>query len=484
MSMQQKISHALPIILVCVAMGIGLFFALYRLTEAPGIWYDEGFYTQVAMNLAERGVQGLQIAPQQFISAKDVTVGYPLLAPVALSYTLFGVGVLQGRGVMVIFILALLLVAYAYSTLLFGSRIAVWSLLLLATFPEVYGNGKSVLGEVPGMLYLMCALCSVVWLERSAYTKLFPYLTLGLATGLAVATKPIFILLPVALAITYIIRFRSITLYWSGVLWGAFVFSLAVGLWIYVQFGTGDSFISIVQYYINPYDVHAGITLMTNVKLFFTQAVPLYVLGMFTLWGLSMYIRRQRESISTAEIVAVVFFLCIVVAFLRLPGWYRYLFPATLLAMLFLPFAMTTVFNALSVRMRILTKATWLPYLALALLCLAQLYMLIGHSYVAQYYGGNRTSALTAYLAGLPQGASYFIYNSPEVVVLLPNRNYYQFISPHPNQHIGEEELGVLARGGTDFVILSTGAYHTNTALFKAYTEKGVVNRFTFLQKI
>lgn len=484
MLMMQKMLNIVPIILVGVAASITVFFAVYRLEEAPGIWYDEGFYTQVAMNLAREGFEGLQVAPGEFVSAKDVTVGYPLIAPVAFSYDVFGIGVLKGRAVMVIFIIAFMIVAYIFVYLLYGPWFAAWSLLLLATFPELYGNGKSVLGEVPGMFYLILALCSLVWLERSAYKKILPYALLGLMCGLAVATKPIFILFPVALAIAFLVRFSSIRLRTTGIVWGTMLFLSAIGVWLHLQFGAGDSFISILNYYVNPYDVNAGTSVVRNIKLFVTEAVPIYVLGMLILWGFSMYLRKQKNEITAAEITAFVFCLSVIIAFLRLPGWYRYLFPATLLAMFFLPRASVDVYAALSARLRVLMKITWLPYLALSLLCSAQLYALANHSYVARYYAGNRTHALSAYLATLPEGASYFIYNSPEVAILLPSKKYYQFISPHPNQHIGEEVLPVLTRGGTDFVILTTEAYHTNKDLFKAYTEKGIINRFTFLEKI
>lgn len=480
----QKALNGLPIVLVGIAVVIGVSFAFYRLSEAPGIWYDEGFYTQVAMNFAERGAEGLQVAPGEFISAKDVTVGYPLLAPVALSYKLFGVGVLSGRVVMALFIIAFLAAAYAFARMLYGPRLAAWSVLLLATFPQLYGNGKSVLGEVPGMLFVLLALCSVFYLERSAYKKIFPYIALGLTTGLAVATKPIFILLPVALVITFIIRRRHITVHLVGVAWGAAAFLAIVGVWIYLQFGTGDSLSFVLNYYLNPYDVSIGTTLVQNLRLFVTEAVPTYVAGLFALWGLSIGIRKRAgQFVPTAEIAALVFGLCVIAAFLRLPGWYRYFFPAALIAMLPLPYAAVSIFAALSARLRLLGKIAWLPYAALALLCLVQLYALIGHSYVAQYYGGHRTRDLTAYIATLPKDASYFIYNSPEVAVLLPSRNYYQFLIPHPNQLIGQDQLPVLARGGADFVIIGTEAYHRDAALFGAYAERANVNRFTFLQK-
>src|SRR5689334_17644483 len=101
----------LRIPLLVGAIIVAIVASTYKLSEAPGIWFDEGFYTQMAMNFAEAG-QVLQIAPHEYVSSSYTTVGYPLIAPVALSFKLFGVGVLQGRAVMAAFILLFLISSY------------------------------------------------------------------------------------------------------------------------------------------------------------------------------------------------------------------------------------------------------------------------------------------------------------------------------------------------------------------------------------
>ena len=39
------------------------FFATYKLSESPSVWYDEGFYVQIASNLSTYGKYGLQLQP-------------------------------------------------------------------------------------------------------------------------------------------------------------------------------------------------------------------------------------------------------------------------------------------------------------------------------------------------------------------------------------------------------------------------------------
>ena len=59
--------RTLPLSLEMLLLAAGLIFVLfagtYKLADSPGIWYDEGYYTQLAMNFAEHGQQLLQVSP-------------------------------------------------------------------------------------------------------------------------------------------------------------------------------------------------------------------------------------------------------------------------------------------------------------------------------------------------------------------------------------------------------------------------------------
>ncbi len=174
-------------LLLALSTVLLLFAATYKLSEAPAVWYDEGLYSQAAFNFAEHGVHALQTAPDTFITNSYLTVGYTVLFPVSLSYKLFGVGVMQGRAVMVLFILAFAAAFYVLVRMLFGRWQAAWALLLLVSFPVLYGNGKPVLGEVPGMFFLVLTGIALVYLERSNYKSLWAYSAAGFAAGLCPA---------------------------------------------------------------------------------------------------------------------------------------------------------------------------------------------------------------------------------------------------------------------------------------------------------
>ena len=56
---------------------------------------------------------------------------------------------------MVVFLLMLVAASFWLIYEVFGYKEAVISTLLLVSFAPLYGNGKIVLGEIPGLLFLV-----------------------------------------------------------------------------------------------------------------------------------------------------------------------------------------------------------------------------------------------------------------------------------------------------------------------------------------
>lgn len=463
----------------------------YRLSESPGIWFDEGLLTQTAMNLAERGEMGLQIAPGTYVSAWEVSTGFPLIAPVAASYKFFGAGVTEGRAVMVLFLVALTLASYALVRRLFGEWVALASLFVLASYPVLYGNGKNVLGEVPGLLYLVLTLLALVRLERERFERPTTFFAVGIVAGLCVATKPLFTLLLPAIPLTMLVCrthralfFRSH--FWKGVAAAALGFLPVMGLWMFMQFGS-EGVSSILQFYTDPYGdtTQGGLWLIgNNVLRFVTELSPLYTAIFFGAWSLGLLLRyRSKESIPFAEGVAWFFSLLVLVFFVTMtPGWYRYFFPATVMAILFAPYNVWRVYEYVSASHAFVKRAWALPVL-LVLLIGAQSYQLAANSWVASYYGGTRTQSLELYFSSFDAEKSVFLYNVPEVAIFLPTRQYYQYIKPEPLE-IGTEVLGFLREGVPDVVIANTEAYRDRPEPFSRYRSVREVNRYTVLERL
>lgn len=466
------------------ALGIALFAATYRLSEAPAIWYDEGFYSQMAMNMASTGRQVLQVAPQTYVSSSFVTVGYPLTAPVALSYTLFGTGVLQGRAVMALFLIGCIGAAWVLMTRLYGAWTGAGTALVLATFPMLYGNGKAVLGEVPGLFFLMLTLIALMRLERSDFRSRRWYMTLGLMAGLTAAAKMFFALLVIALGLVLLARWRRTLADWRGCALGIIAGIVPLVVWIYFQFGAEASVRSVLSYYSNPYAVgNLPLHMLGNALRFATELTPAFTAVLTAVWAVSLVLRKKNERVSAVELTAFIFTLLVILSYLRLEGWYRYLFPGTVVALMYFPASLqrlTAYQRAQFPRMR---PARWFAYSAVAVLAFLQFYQTAESSYIAQYYAGTRTRDISGALSRLDPERSVFLYNVPEVAVLLPGKNYFQYLDPLPNVHIGDEQLAELYEGRVDTVIVGAEFAEQHPELFSLYQTSKIVDRYAILER-
>lgn len=481
MGASESLSSKMELFFVAALFVFVLFAATYKLSESPGTWYDEGYLLQSSQNLALYGKPGLQIAPGVRASAATVSTGFPVLAPVALSFKLFGFGMVQARSIMVIYLLAFCAAAYALMRRLFGPRTAILSLAALVGFAQLYGIGRAVLGEVPGLFFLMLSLLCVDRLERSGYTDMRLYALSGLLLGICAVTKPIFLPLFPALAIVYVLRFRRIRLQLRGVLVSMGVFVIPVVIWLLTQFGTDTTFADMLHFYVNPYDVgDVRALVFQNLTRFVTELTPLYVLLLVLVWGASLYLRRK--AVATVEAVAFAYSVLILLSYLRIEGWYRYLFPATIVALMFLAPSAVILYERCAERLTMLQRFSWLPYALITVLFVMQTYQLFTTSYVATYFNGSRTHDLETYVGGLPKDASVYFYNVLETVPFAPSSNYYQFINPHPTFGVlGRATLPLIASGAVDYIVIAASA--TSSVDLSQYEPIRQFNRYTLFGK-
>src|SRR3989338_8811952 len=111
--------------------------------ELPLFWYDEAINVRLSRNLAEQGYLNLQTAPgiEYEKPYQFQTSGYPLTAPLALLFRIFGFNFELARVYMFGWFTLFLLSAYLMGKRLFaslggekGNWIALAGATLLATF--------------------------------------------------------------------------------------------------------------------------------------------------------------------------------------------------------------------------------------------------------------------------------------------------------------------------------------------------------------
>ena len=116
-----------------------------------------------------------------------LAAGFPVIAPVALSFRLLGVGAWQGRLPFVLFTLGSLALLYFLATRTYDHRVAVGTLLVLFLLP-VSGElhpllvGRQVLGEMPSLFFLFAGYASL-WLalKRNGWFILLAVFLWGIA---------------------------------------------------------------------------------------------------------------------------------------------------------------------------------------------------------------------------------------------------------------------------------------------------------------
>ena len=446
--------------LVVAVFLAGLFLSLYHLTESPPTWMDEGIITQTSRNLAQQGIYAIQTGPQKFVSPGFVTTSYPVTFPVALFFKLFGPNLYSARLVMVIYLISFILLAFVYTRRRFGDWPALATLAFLVSFGPLYGHGKAVLGEVPGLFWFVAFL---VFLDKisAGDRRSLVFILAGLFGGLAIVTKPIFLLLvPAFLIANLFLRL------WVNVpqrhLQLACLFTLLPALlWLKVQF-SGDSFIATINQYINTHGTLNVGTFISNLTRFFTEPQAVYALIALLIWTFFLYrLYKEKAIIKPSELTAFFFSLLIYLAYLRTAGFYRYFFPGEVLTLLFVPgYFLTAIPRRL------------LAYTILAFLLAGQTYYLLTNSWVLKSFNGKRYFELNQTVSLIPKNKNIFVFQAPEVINFLQGNNYTQYLPVTPTIILGRENISFVQEGVPDVVIgpetmankLSLDKYYLNAS--------------------
>lgn len=354
-----------PLRRVLFAVFLLLFAAmlLYGFPDSAAPWFDEGINLNLARTLAEKGVFSLQTAPETFVSEKPllITTGYPALFPVALSFSLLGVGLWQAKMVMLLFLAAFVFLACRLAEKLYGRESTLFVFVLLVTFLPLYGNGKSILGEIPGLVFFLAGLL-LVSRERAG-----PAFFVGVLFGLAAATKSSFlIVLGAVVAGEAYAAFQQGRWNPRRLLYLAAGMSIPLVAWVFTLV-PGESVPGLLQnafeYYRNPYAVHG--TVFANLARFFTESTPLHY-ALLLLAMLAYTLRRGLARLSKEEVNVLVFVLLNLAFYLTTVGWYRYFFPSHLLLLILLPGILLLLFY----------RAPRIRYVLLSVLSLVQLSVL------------------------------------------------------------------------------------------------------------
>jgi hypothetical protein len=173
-------------------------------------------------------------------------------------------------------------------------------------------------------------------------------------------------------------------------------------------------------------------------------------------------------------------------AYVRTAGWYRYLFPAHALALLFAPAALFGLSGWLQTKLpRLRIRAALGPLVLFCMLSMTgfHLYQLSYSSYVAHDYRSTASASLERRFAVLRPEQHVFFYETPHLVVFLEGGEYSQYLHPVPSLALGEEQLAHAREGTPDIIVAPGGTDVTMLDPHAHYPEREEVAGYLFLTK-
>lgn len=192
-------------VVTIAAIVVVAFLALYNLTDYPLTWFDEGSHLHVPKTLVRFGVYADYSSEGFRHYGPTIGLGPTVMLPIAVAFWLFGIGLLQARLVMALYLLATVYAFYRLARTLGGRRFA-WvatGLLITSRGVALILYGRQVLGEVPGLFFLVAGLW--IWFARWGRSSWWRLGLVGLFFGLAVVTKYQYLLfLAPALALVWL----------------------------------------------------------------------------------------------------------------------------------------------------------------------------------------------------------------------------------------------------------------------------------------
>ena len=321
-----------------------LIIAFCNLESAPPFWWDEGWTLAAARNWIERGHYGPFLEGQP--AARGMEGAFTYTVPISMAFRFFGAGVYQGRLVEVVFTLSTLVLIGYIACQFYGPKVAVASVGVLTLTPIYPGLhpvvlGRQVLGEAPAFFYLMFGYVSLLAFlpRRKAVAVTFAVLF----WSLAIITKTqvlsfwaVSIIAPLSLTLVY----RQWKFAW--VLTVTLVFSILAS----------ELILQVWNYWIESQTVPRQSTMGMYHAVAMATSLParlfaLIVLVLFGIpsflglcYGVWTFIKTKRSVLDETDIVKLSL-LSLATSWLAWylllsVGWIRYLFPASLLASIFL----------------------------------------------------------------------------------------------------------------------------------------------------
>jgi len=420
---------------------IGLFFvilfmcafSLQNLTTKPAIWYDEGINIELARNFSEFGKLDLIVAPLEFSGrgANIGSTGYIVTAPLAGFFKIFGFGFEQARIYMLLWMIGFIICLFYFVKKRFGGTNALLTVLLVATFASFYGNGRSVMGEIPGFTLI---LLSFIWYfdKRNVFVS-------GIFLGLSVISKPsVFVFFIPAFVLLFLFEKKDVIKRTIKLGLGS---AIALFAWIAIYMSTAlssSTWSQLKKHFSNPYQeegLNSFINAKNNLVSFFNSPTLIYFSLFVVIIFVSLclnkeYYKKNRSLILLCGFYSIFAFFY----FLKGLGYFRYLIAVQILIFILLvPSVKVIVHNFFRER-----------YVRLVIVACFSFLIIFQASYLftkAKLFYSDSPQKIFDYIQENYNNPSIGLINVPAVSALVSPEKKFQTLSTYGMRDLGENPL-------------------------------------------
>lgn len=417
------LSNNAPTIIFLCSLAFVIVFSFSTLVTKPKLWTDEATSIELARNFGVSGKLDVEIGPGKFTGIAHLlqSTGYPVTVPLGLLFRGLGLDFSLARLYMIGWMLLAITAAYYLTRKLFTPLHAALAILLIVTFASFYGSGRTVVGEIPGFMFL--ALGLYYWLGRRSYE-----LT-GIFFGLALVAKPsVFGLAVLALFFVLLKEPRQYVHRAFKLLLGMFP---AVFFW-FVFVGknpfSGELWGGVAAFYKNPYGGDIFSHILSNLANFFHSSTLIY----FSLLLCALVCARTMIRASETRYWYDFVFLYTALAFLyylRSPGWLRYILIAELLILTTLPHALSLCHRAITEKYKLPFRKFGVTAAIATIVAILAVAQLVQYFTVANIYESDSDLRVVSYINETFPKDSIVIFDAITIAALIPNEQRYQTLT-------------------------------------------------------
>ncbi len=411
---------------ICLVTFMFMFVVLWwpHRLEVPRYWYDEAVNYQIARNGAEAGVLNLVITPDEGypLPYQFQTSGYPLSAPLAILFKLFGASFELARGYMLVWFFALLTSVFFFVRRLSGPWLALASALIVGTFAPIIFHSLSIIGEAPALTFM---IWSAYFFSRYQSDRGHMYLGAhALALGLMLASKPLFAPVALMALLVHLSNRDNMSKREWGVL--ATYFALPIVIFAVLVLPNGFTFSDVLNTYQNR-ATHGNLVqnIFTNLSRLPNELSLIYTLMLGSLLALhSRFIIRSKSTDQSGQLthqsfgqthkLLISYCLGMTAFFLISAGWNRYLLATQIILLLSLPVALAG-----------LIRKKWLVALVIILTLTLHVYQfnkVIGQSFWQNAWYARLTEFVNT---EAPEGKVFVLWSAETASVVPLDRLYF-----------------------------------------------------------